>query len=349
MDNVIKNIFVTDTLATYSTQYLSMNITNINSTTYYRVSPTMLVYNIALNNIFDLKLGESISMTLFIYIIEKLALIKQSKKNLSNNKIIEIILKCIIKYIKKYDFTGKVINNHIKRYYDFANNTNYDMTINDPLFMEIALIISFMAIDIDHLLELLTMFSLKITSNSIKILSFISLGILCYFSINNNDDLFKIEKWIDRLLDLFIDNKIDKYLPCSISVSDKKLFLFMLIKYISLDKNYISELPHDRIKLLNECFCTNIENTELFIPGMTSDQIFILSYDFAVKSSNWSQIMAFNCLTYHELIHINLFSSWFYFILNKNEKMYTRFNIVENIYGLNDFIHLIDLLYNKSI
>jgi hypothetical protein len=338
MDTIIKNIIVTDTIAnTIANKYHKelQEFTEIN-TGYSFISPNMIIENFTLNNIFELKNDVSIGLTIFVNCL------KNTDKY--NFKLIDTKIKETINKIK---IDNKYIDYDKQLYLQFKKN-GPDKSSNDANFLEIAIVISLLTSNFDELLNNLSEFINSYSKNSIKILSFMSIGIFAFYAKKYyllKDETYAPTKWINILIDLFLNGIFDKFLPNDKS-NDKKKFIFMIINYASNYNAVNYDYPHQRIRELDNYFCVNINSTKDFVPGLTADQTFLLSYDFFLRSRNWIGLITFNCLTYTEIKHINLISSFYYFMINSDCKMFLKFDALEGVSEIDEFVIELEKKFN---
>lgn len=227
---------------------------------------------------------------------------------------------------------------------------------NNIFLMEIALLVSHYATTFDDNLKKLSEFVNSITKNSIKILSFISIGIFAYYAkmyAKSNDNLYKKEKWMNRLIDLFMDGSIKKYLT-DIDNNEYKKFMFMIIKYTVVSDTTVT-IPYSRIDKIKQCYLTAFDDKYDHIPGYTADQLFLITYDLFISSHNWMLFLTSSTMIYTELLHVNIIMSWYYFTLN-NEDISKYFNITGSEKELqifksneNDIIQLLSQSSSKDL
>lgn len=349
MENIIRNLIVTDVIANHNVKYhKQLEELQYITTGYHIFSPNFIIAAMTTHNIFEIQGQPSLVLKIFLSCIEEI---------IKNNIVItnKIINENIINFIQ---LNGIGENNEIsffgydKIYYDSFLNKKINKKNNNIFLLEIAILISLFIDDFDTLINFLVKYISAITNNTIKILSFISIGIFGFYAkefYKTKNSIYEPNKWMDRLLDLFINNTIDTYLNIKINYTDKKKFMFMLIKYLSNISSNKYDQPYQRIRELNDCFCVKIEDTERFIPGFTADQLFIISYDFFKNSQNWLHLISFNCLTYTELKRVNFISSWYYFLINPDNKMFLRFDILNDVKEIDEFVTLLNThVLNKT-
>jgi hypothetical protein len=374
MDNIIRNLIVSDTIAEHSIEsYNAYSVLELyqDSYAYYYLTPWLVMKASVINNIFDYAIKPTIQLLILFNVID---LIHKSKKKINSDDILlfvdEVFLNIKLEnYSHYYD---------IETYRDYKNNKIFNRNINDTFLLEISIVIALVTSNFDDMLKLSSEFIIKISDNDIKKLSFISLSIFMFYAktyyINNdsesnnnsesksdndgesdsnnnkNNNCTKCEKnkWIDLLLDQFLSSHIDRFIK--VKYVNKKKFTLMLINYKSqLDEKavYISvPMPHIRIKNLENIFCDKLGEDHRYIPGSTSDQLLLLSYDFFVTANNWYGNLTNNNLSYCQTRFVNLFSSLFYYITNKNINMHNKFS---NINLFEDDIENTIVLFNSFI
>lgn len=344
-----KNFIITDYCArrtkekTYVLQdsYRSVDMYNI-------ISPNIILYSIY-DNFLELDLTDIKNSYVFRSLMSTFEIIKPSLNGtfdsgliISNgtfndvlfeavNKVTLIILSSAKHVREKFKnnitYMSEVEYNMYNTYVSASNEDDYKHK-NDIFLMEIALLISYNATTFDDNLKKLSEFVNKISDNSIKILSFISIGIFGYYAkiySLSEDNLYKKEKWMNRLIDLFMDGGIKKYLN-NIDNNEYKKFMFMIIKYSVISESINMTIPYARINKIAECFISSLDEEYDYIPGYTADQLFIITYDLFVSSHNWLLFLTSASMIYTELLHVNIIMSWYYFILNK-EDISKYFNI----------------------
>ena len=347
MDNIIKNLAVTDSIAKtmydITCQYISDPFYNVKNA-YYNLTPLLIVQTNFLLNIYeDIGIKPTIEFLILMNLFETYCNDKIKYKNIEydENKIIEIINEIFTNIKLEHYETYRDLNT----FTNYFNNKNIDRTQNDTFLMNVAIFIGLMNENLDNTIILSSKFIEKITDNDIKKLSFISLTIFCHYCYKffmKNEGNYSKEKWISHLIDLFIQNIIDKYI--TIDLANKKKFMFMLIKYKSdIDDTSLPILPHLRINKLSNHFCTPIVDTVDYCPGNTSDQLLLLSYDFFILSDSWLGNMTYNCLIYGDARNINLFGSFFYNMTHPKNEMYKLFKKM-NIDGRSDITEMISIL-----
>jgi hypothetical protein len=347
MDNIIKNLVVTDSIAKtmydITCEYITDPFYNVKNA-YYNLTPLLIVQANFLFNIYeDIAVKPTIEFLILMNLLETYSNDKTKNNNVKydENKIIDTINE-IFKNIKLeyYETYRDLIT--FKNY--FNNNKNIDKTLNDTFLMNVAIFIGIINQNLDETLNLASKFIEKITDNDIKKLSFISLTIFCHYCYKffMKDKNYSKEKWIGYLIDLFIEKIIDKYI--TVDLANKKKFIFMLIKYKSdIDDSKLPILPHLRINKLSNYFCTPIAETIDYCPGNTSDQLLLLSYDFFTLSKTWISNMTYNCLIYGDVRNVNLFGSFFYNMTHPNDDMYKLFKKM-NIDKRSDINEMISIL-----
>ncbi len=249
------------------------------------------------------------------------------------------IIKLLKKTINKFDLNKHIYLDTEADWYNNFLKDNINKFSNDCYLMEMSIFIAITAKTIDELIENAYNFVSNISENSIKILSFINMSIIMFFSkkyLADNKSLYKPNKWINLLIDLYINNIIDNKITNKNHLSEKRKMLFMLIKY-SESKYSNLDFPHEKIKNLDNCFVTKIENTEKFIPGMTADQCFLMSINIFYTVNTWLGIISHTALSYINVKHITLLSSWLYFS-NNDIDMHNSFNnILNKIKDIDEF------------
>ena len=251
----------------------------------------------------------------------------------------ENIIKLCKDEIKKFDLNKNIYLDTEEEWYNKFLKDNINKSSNDCYLMEISIFIATTAKTIDELIENAYDFVSNISENSVKILSFINMSIILFFSkkhLIDNKSLYKPNKWINLLIDLYINNVIDNKIINKNHISDKKKMLFMLIKY-SESKYSNLDFPHEKIKNLDNCFITKIENTEKFIPGMTADQCFLISINNFNSVNTWLGIISHTALSYLNVKHITLLSSWLYFSNNEVDMHKSFDNILNSIKKIDEF------------
>lgn len=341
MDNIIKNLIITDTIAEQSDKINnSLALQEIHQTpkAYYYLIPWLILNSNIKNNIFDYTINSSIPLIMFLKVFELVI----NKNNLST-AIDEVLNNIQLNNYQHY--------HNIASYNNYKNNHTFDKEINDTFLLEISAVIALLISDYKKMLKTSSEFITSITNNDIKKLSFVSLSILMFYAKTfylTIDDSYNQSKWIDLLLDQFLNYTIDKYI--NVNYTEKKKFTLMLISYKSHINNKSSDillpLPHVRISSLENIFCDKLNKNHYFIPGSTSDQVLLISFDFFITADNWFGNLTNNCLTYCQNRHINLFGSLFYYLVNKNTIIYDKFlkfNLVDD-----EIVDLIDL-FNSII
>jgi len=366
IDNFIKNIMVCDSIAQkifndYITNKTLLNTMNGRPNMYYLIGSNIIIATMLdKKNIFEYRGGQTIVLKNLLQCIEdilnnktKLTLGKtkltSGKIELTSNKNIcsfKTIKKSLIDNLENINYKNGFLEDESNKYIDFYKNNIYKTDFNDTLFLELALAISLFHSNIDSLIENLVEVIKELSSSTIKILSFISIGIFAFFAKKyafTKDESYKPKKWMNILVDMFMDKTIDKYITIDLDSIEKKKFIFMIIKYVSSTNHNNDDYPHQRIRDLNDCFCIPIEKLEKYIPGYSADQSFILSYDFFLEINNWLNLITYNCLTYTEIKHINIISSWYYLLINNDLNIYSKFNVFKNDIDINNLINLIKI------
>lgn len=314
--------------------YRSIDMYNI-------ISPNIILYSIY-DNFLELDLTKSNTSFVFFSLMKTFETLSKQINDVTADSLMDII-NPIVKETYEYrnnnekniSYMSDVENNI---YNLFITNDETTYTDNNVFLMEIALLISFYAKTADENLKNLSEFVNKISKNSIKILSFISIGIFAYYAKMysiTNDNLYKKEKWMNRLIDLFMDGSIKKYLNY-IDNNEYKKFMFMIIKYTVTVESIDLVVPYSRINKIKQCFLTEFQELYDHIPGYTADQLFLITYDLFTSSHNWMLMLASSSMLYTELSHMNIIMSWYYFMLN-DEDVSKYFNIHGSDFELNRY------------
>jgi len=351
MDNIIKNLIVTDSIA-------ENNMTTIDSIiqrnvlygikSYYYLTPWIIMSASVNENIFETNIKPTIHLLMLFNLLD---IINKHK----NQVTLDVLILFIDDVFKNINFDNYNNYHDIKTYEQYVIDINsINKQENDIFLMEISIVISIVESDYENMLNLSSQFIKKITNNGIKILSFISLSILMYYAKkyylnkNNSDP----EKWLDMLLDQFLNSTIDKYIN-DIQYTDKKKFTLMLINYKSHmpDKNDDEYIPlsHVRIEHLENIFCDKIDEKNNYIPGSTADQLLLISYDFFINAKNWYGSLTSNCLSFCQTRCVNLFGSIFYYFVNKNVVMFNKFDKIKLDNDIIVTIKLFESFINRAI
>lgn len=345
MDNFIKNIMVCDSIAqkifnNYIANKTLLNTMNGRPNMYYLIGSNIIIATmLEKKNIFEYKGGQTVVLKNLLQCIEGI---------LNNKNICSFIVlkESLIDNLGNINYKNGFLDDETNKYIDFYKNNIYKTDFNDTLFLELALVISLFHSNIDSLIENLVEIVKELSLSTIKILSFISIGMFAFFAKKyafTKDKTYEPKRWMNILVDMFIDKTIDKHITIDLDSIEKKKFIFMIIKYISSTNHNNDDYPHQRIRDLNDCFCIPIEKLEKYIPGYSADQSFILSYDFFLEINNWLNLITYNCLTYTEIKHINIISSWYYLLINSDLNIYNKFNVLKNDMNINNLINLIKI------
>jgi hypothetical protein len=312
MDHFIKNILIYDYIANSTFERVFNLYKQHGDSSLFKIaSPNIMIHWLKDNFLVidKNKMQLSNEIKILFFFIEDMS--KQKFKQLSDLNIDNILRNTVLPQIS-FDYITK--ENLAK--YDAYRVNKYDKNINDVIFMEIALAISLFATSYDDNLKTLSQFITTISTNSIKIMSFISIGTFCYYARqykNSNDNLYKIEKWMSRLTESLLDKSLIKYID--IDPNEFKKFLFMIMKYNVLETKSYST-PYERIYNIQSCFITDIKNTHAYMPGHTADQLLLITYDLFIHNDNWMALLTASAMMYSELVHVNLTMSWYYFMVN---------------------------------
>ena len=306
-----------DKLATFHGVYKSVELCNI-------ISPNLILHSIYGN---FLELNLSIMNNSYVF-HSLMTTFKTTDKNITNELLLHAANNTSIELhahfnnlrnsTKKVTFISEV---EYIIYNEYVTGNDHSQHDNNTLLMEISLLISHYASTFDENLKNLSEFINKISKNSIKVLSFISIGIFAYYAkmyATFNDNLYKKEKWMNRLIDLFTDGSIKKYLN-NIDNNEYRKFMFMIIKYTVITENMNTNIPYARIHKIKQCFLTDFDSKYEHSPGYTADQLFLISYDLFMSSHNWMLFVTSATLIYTELSHVNIIMSWYYFTLNNDD------------------------------
>lgn len=330
MNNFVNNLLITDYCAFRTNcraeelykSYKSPDMYNI-------ISPNIILYSI-LNNLFtiDMKItNNTFILNLLFYVLVDIKDNVDLDLNLIIKKHIKIILEFIDKKRSKNEYIPYMNDNEYNIYKSFLLD-DYDKNSNDVFLMEIALVISILSNSFEDNLIRLSNFITSISTNDIKILSFISIGIFAFYAKEyklTNNNLYKKEKWMNRLMDILLDGVIKKYIK-NIDNNTYKKFIFMITKYVVIEKTNSIKMSYMRIDSIKTCFITEIDTINN-IPGYTSDQLLLIAYDLFVNADNWLMFITSSSLLYTELKHVNIIMSWYYFLLNDND-MYKKFDLI---------------------
>jgi hypothetical protein len=354
MNNIIKNLVTTDSVAKtmydITSKYIEDPFYNVKNA-YYNLTPLLIVQaNFLLNIYDDIDVKPTIEFLILMNLLETYCndKINNSSVKYDENKIIETINDIFKNILLEHYSTYRDLNTFTNY---FNNNENIDKSINDTFLMNVAIFIGLINENLEETIHLASRFIEKITDNDIKKLSFISLTIFCYYcykSFIDSNDIYSKEKWISHLIDLFIQNIIDKHID--VNIVNKKKFIFMLIKYkTDIDDGKLHLLPHQRINRLNYHFCTPIAETKDYCPGNTADQLLLLSYDFFVSSESWIGNLTYNCLVYGDARNINLFGSFFYNMTHPKDDMYKMFKKInmDNRSDMNELIVSLNKIFTS--
>jgi hypothetical protein len=352
IDNFIKNIMVCDSIAQKIFNDYIANKTLLNTMSgrpnmYYLIGSNIIIATMLdKKNIFEYRGSQTIVLKNLLQCIEDILNNKTKLTSYKNICSFKTIKKSLIDNLENINYKNGFLEDEANKYIDFYKNKIYKTDFNDTLFLELALAISLFHSNIDSLIENLVEIIKELSTSTIKILSFISIGIFAFFAKKyafTKDESYEPKKWMNILVDMFMDKTIDKYITIDLDSIEKKKFIFMIIKYISSTNHNNDDYPHQRIRDLNDCFCIPIEKLEKYIPGYSADQSFILSYDFFLEINNWLNLITYNCLTYTEIKHINIISSWYYLLINNNLNIYNQYNLLKNDMNINNLINLIKI------
>ena len=348
MDNVIKNIITTDNIANLILQKYMSNKSFIEkfhkdgiehiANNYF----TIVMFSFHEYRIFEEYNRPTITFLIFHDIIMDYFTNNYDSNNYDIKKINKIIYKTIKDNYKKYDddrdFNEKFLQGKINK----KENNSY--------LLEIALFFGFIYDDFDLLIDNIVKYVKTITINTIKTLTFISIGILAFYAktfYKTKDSLFAINMWIDKLIDIFIEKTIDSKLPHLDNI-DKKKFIFMLMRYNSDFKCNESEFAFERSFDINSCSIVKF-NENKFLPGYTADQCFLFIYDACLKCSHSFEFLLFTALTFTEIKHITFISSWLFFLSNPNFDFYKKFEIINGFQKIDEFVEYFNNLFKKNL
>jgi hypothetical protein len=192
--------------------------------------------------------------------------------------------------------------------------------------MYAAFIIAIKTDDYNKLLEDTIKFIKECSTNGLKILSFLSITNFLYYAKTfglTGDEQYAKDKWLPMLKDQIMDGDLDKYIQSIVNKTDKKRFIVMLLQYenMNMDKNMYG---YNRLRELDDCYITKLDHLPHYIPGEVPDQLFIISFDFFNRSFSWTTILQDVCSSFLDCINVNLFSSFYYFVMNDSD-MYKNF------------------------
>lgn len=248
--------------------------------------------------------------------------------NIINNKIkLNQINKNLVYNLRNEYLIPKGINKHFLINF---KNCKINKFANDTFLLEVALAIYEYSDEFNELLNNLCKYITTITNNTIKILSFISLGIFSYYCKNINK--YPVNNWMNLLVQFYMSKDLDSYLiKNNITIDNliKTKFIFMLVKYENEYKNNNTYYNIHKICYLDGCFIQNLKNTKYNLAGTSADQLLIIVYDIIVNIRPWFQVLINTCFNYVETKRVSFITSWFYFNLNPNSNMYKYFTNID--------------------
>jgi len=336
MEKVIKN-FITINHYQYITAYLLNNVLKFDNSDYEKNTTGLIIRYVSYINTFELNfekpslIFESIPLPTIVYqlfmnnlknLIEGKLNLEEPEEMIKDNKNYLLINKDVILNEKK-DKLKYMFDYEIDKYH-FMSNDIIDKRMNDNLFMENSIFYGLMYETEKEVVDKSLKFIKTVSTNNIKILSFISLSLCMYYCkmyMRTKDNLYKSSKWLIMITNYLMEMNYE-----GLNLKDKKKFMFMLIKYMGME---FINFDYKSLLQLNECYCTDINDTVMNKAGNTGDQIFLLSYYIIRNSLNWNHLKYHLLMMYHELKMVSVIVGWFYFMMKPNSKMYIYHKIIE--------------------